>query len=128
MSGSVKHSKLQQVSEDPLFPVGLGGMSPVGATTPTQVLLHLAHSPLCVVAGSDHLGLPAKPAVVSMAGIPNESSIIQQSIDTLRPDSAINDEIVNFVLGLLQLEAYSMAGKERWSMLTSFFKSNLLEK
>jgi len=106
-------------------------MLPVGATTPKQVLLHLAHSPLCVVAGSDHLSLPVKPsepAVVSMAGIPNESSIIQQSIDTLRPDSAINDEIVNFVLGLLQLEAYSMAGKERWSMLTSFFKSNLLEK
>ena len=42
--------------------------------------------------------------------------------------SLVNQDVINFCLGLLQLEAEQSIGQERWRFFATFVMSDLLEK
>ena len=85
--------------------------------------------------GSDdeEVSSPAKPSdpstvkVADMAGHPSGYNVLQLGIDRLQSGSGFDEEVVNFVPGLLQLEAHRMASKEQWTVLSSIFKYELLD-
>lgn len=80
-----------------------------------------------VLAGSSdqEVTSPVQPAssdearVVDMHGHPYEYYISQHSMDRLKSGQGICDEMVNFCLGLLQVEAKYTAAKESWAFTSS---------
>ena len=80
-----------------------------------------------VLAGSSdqEVTSPVQPAssdearVVDMHGHPCEYYISQHSMDRLKSGQGICDEMVNFCLGLLQVEAKYTAAKESWAFTSS---------
>jgi hypothetical protein len=89
-----------------------------------------------VLAGSSdqEVTSPVQPAssdearVVDMHGHPYEYYISQHSMDRLKSGQGICDEMVNFCLGLLQVEAKYTAAKESWAFTSSGLKYQLLDK
>jgi hypothetical protein len=80
-----------------------------------------------VLAGSSdqEVTSPVKPAssdeamVVDMHGHPYDYYISQHSMDRLKSGQGICDEMVNFCLDLLQVEAKYTAAKESWAFTSS---------
>lgn len=74
---------------------------------------------------------PAKPnaekMVIDMAGHPHGYYICQHAMDLLESGKGINDEVVNFGLGLLQLEASSTVSQDNWTFLTSLLWYRLMK-
>ena len=54
--------------------------------------------------------------------------IMPRSMHLLQSGQGIDDETINFVLGLLQLEAQLRVPKETWTFLPTTFKYNLLDR
>ena len=66
--------------------------------------------------------------VVDMHGHPYEYYISQHSMDQLKSGQSIGDEVVNYSIGLLQVEAFYTAAKETWAFTSSALKYQLLGK
>ena len=63
-----------------------------------------------------------------MPGNPSKIGLTAKDMGTLTSNGMVNDEIINFTLGMLQMSANSDIsgnGSQRWLFLHSFFMEKL---